>query len=162
MMMPQRSRLRGSRDNTPLNLEREARLSWYSRLLLGRLGGRAGLGATVLADIDRHLLGDARRLAPAATQVIQLGTAHRAAAHHLDAGDARAVEREHALDALAVRDLAHGEAGVDPGVAPADAHALVHLDALARALEHLHLDAQGVARIEHRDRAFGGQLLDLF
>src|ERR1700704_3037063 len=102
MMMPQRSRLRGSRDNTRLNLEREARLSWYRRLLLGRLGGgigRAGLGGTLVADVERHLLGDARRLAAAAAQVIELGAAHRAAAHHLDAGEARAVEREHALDA---------------------------------------------------------------
>ena len=43
-----------------------------------------------------------RRLAAASAQIIELGAAHLAAAHDLDRVDHRRVEREHALDTLAV------------------------------------------------------------
>src|SRR5208282_2026173 len=91
----------------------------WSLLLRGVGGGfrRRVRCDRVVADMERGFLGDARRLAAAAAQIIQLGAPHRAAPHHLDAGDPRAVEREHALDALAVRDLAHREARIDPGIA---------------------------------------------
>src|SRR6476646_3452292 len=56
------------------------------------------------------LLGDARLLAAQAAQIIQLGAAHLATAHELDRVDHRRIEREHALDAFAVGDLAHREA----------------------------------------------------
>src|SRR3546814_13496533 len=82
------------------------------------------------------MLADARRLAGAATQVVELRTAHIAAAHHLDGIDARAVQREDALDTLAVRQLAHGEGGVEAAVAARDADALESLAALARAFAH--------------------------
>src|SRR5262249_5379108 len=121
---------------------------------LGRLAGalvHAGAGGA---------LGDARRLAAAAAQVIELGAADLAAAHQLDAGDPRAVEREDALDAFAVGDLAHGEGGVQPGILAGDADALEGLDALARALDHLDVDDDRVARAELRHRG-GGQLGDL-
>src|SRR5205807_2423289 len=85
------------------------------RLAVRRYGD--ALAAVVLAAA----FGDAGRLAAALAQVIQLGTPHRAAAHHLDRGDARRVQREDAFDALAVRDLAQREVGVDPGVAARDA-----------------------------------------
>ena len=88
------------------------------------------------------------RLPRAATQIIQLGTAHVAAAHHGDLGDQRRVEREHALHALAVADLAHGEVAVQPLVGTRDAHALEGLGAGALALDHLHRDAHRVARHE--------------
>src|SRR3546814_425697 len=64
-----------------------------------------------LAAVAGGLLADARRLAGAATQVVELRTAHIAEAHHLDGIDERAVQREDALDTLAVRQLAHGEGG---------------------------------------------------
>jgi hypothetical protein len=54
-------------------------------------GGVEALGARVRA------LEDARRLAAAAAQIIELGAAHLAAAQHLDLGDVGRVDREHAL-----------------------------------------------------------------
>src|SRR3990167_3005447 len=70
---------------------------------------------------------DARRLARALAQVIQLGTAHVAAALDFDLRDQRAVELEGALDALTAGDLAHDEAAVEPAVALGDDHAFVGL-----------------------------------
>ena len=87
----------------------------------GGLGGRVRLVA--------QLLGDARRLTGAATQVVELRAAHLADAGDLDLGDVRRVEREDALDALAERNLAHGEARPDALVRTGDAHALELLDA---------------------------------
>ena len=55
-------------------------------------------------------LGDTRRLAAPIAQVIELGAAHLAATHDLDGVDVRRIDREDALHALAVGDLANGEA----------------------------------------------------
>src|SRR6476620_7892929 len=66
-------------------------------------------------------LGDAGLLAAQPTQVIELGAAHLAAAHHLDGIDHRRVEREHAFNAFPVGNLADGEALVDP-VARSEEH----------------------------------------
>src|SRR3546814_9261677 len=60
-----------------------------------------------------------------------------------------------------VRQLAHGEGGVEAAVAARDADALESLDALARAFDHLHVHAHGVARGESRRLALGGQPADL-
>ncbi len=54
-------------------------------------------------------LGDARRLAGPAAQIVELGAAYPAPANHFDTGDLRTVQREDPLDALAVADLTHGE-----------------------------------------------------
>src|SRR5579863_10474261 len=56
---------------------------------------------------------DACRLAASAAEVIKLGAAHLTAAHHLDRVDHRRIEREHALDAFAVRNLPDGEVLVE-------------------------------------------------
>src|SRR4029077_10529216 len=77
--------------------------------------GSPGLAAALL------LLGDARLLAAQAAQVIQLGAAHLAAAHELDRVDHRRVEREYALDAFAVGNLAHRESLVDAAARAGDA-----------------------------------------
>src|SRR6185437_4838911 len=138
------------------------------RLLLGR-GAFARFRGRRRRDRRRRrfrrrvarALGDARRLAGQAAQVIELGAPHLAAAHHLDRRDARRVEREDALDALAVRDLAQGEIRVDPGVLAPDAHALEGLDALALALDDLDADAHGVAGAELGDRAALDHFRDL-
>src|SRR5689334_15434817 len=120
--------------------------------LLGGLGLDVGgrrlvqLLPLVLAQLD-----DAGGLTGAAAQVVELGAADAAAADHLDAVEARAVERKHALDPLAVGDLAHREGRVDAAVAPRDAHALEGLHALAVALDHLHVHPQRVARPEVGD-----------
>src|SRR4051812_7270032 len=102
----------GRASPAPTNTLREARPGGEASAFLRRLlrgGGRGRLaGGAVLAAA----LLDARRLAGAAAQVIELGAAHLAAAHDLDRGEAGRVEREDALDPLAVRDLAQREARV--------------------------------------------------
>src|SRR4026209_1903930 len=100
-----------------------------------------------------NLLFDARCLAGAVAQVVELCAAHVAAALHGDRAERRAVGLEHALDALAVRDLAHGERGVEPAVAARDHHTLVGLDTLAVAFFDFYLDDDGVARAEVRHLA---------
>src|SRR5262249_47966580 len=82
----------------------------------------AAAGGRALAIL---LLGDARRFAAPRAQVIELGAAHLAAADHLDGIDHRRVEREHALNPLAVRDFPHREVLVEPAAGAADAHAFV-------------------------------------
>src|SRR5438552_8622505 len=107
------------------------------------LGG--SLRRLARAAVALLLLGDARTLAAQTAQVIELGAAHLAAAHDLDRVDHRRIEREHALDALAIGDLAHREALVDAAAGARDAHALIGLHARALALDHLDVDDDGVA-----------------
>jgi hypothetical protein len=80
-----------------------------------------------------------------------------ATALHFDRVDGGAVGLEHALDAVAVRDLAHGERGVEAGVLLADDHAFVGLDAFAIAFLDLDVDDHGIAGAE-----VGQLALDLF
>src|ERR1700730_5922207 len=123
----------------------------------GGPGDRDPFAAIVLAAA----LGDARRLAPAAAQGIELGPPSRAAAHDLDRADARRVEREDALDPLAVGDLAQCEVRVDPGILAGDAHPLESLDALALALDDADADPHRVAGLKRRHRPLAGQPRDL-
>src|SRR5882672_9086857 len=122
---------------------------WRVRLL--RLGGLAVLAMVLL-------LGDARRLAAPSAQVIELGATHLAAAHDLHRVDHRRKDREDALDALAVGDLAHGEILVEAGAGAPDADALIGLDAGTLALDHLDVDDQRVARLEVGNLLAGGEL----
>src|SRR5262249_34890128 len=113
------------------------------------------------------LFDDAGGFAAPAAQVIELGAAHLAAAHDLDRVDHRRIERKHALDPFAVRNLAHGEVLVEPAAGAADAHALIGLHAAAVTLDHLDVDHHGVAGREVGDFLAGRQpadllLLDLF
>src|ERR1700744_3098905 len=112
-----------------------------ARLLLGGF----------LQAMARGALGDTRRLAAPAAQVIELGPADIAAADQLDRVQARAVEREYALDPFAVGGLADREGRVDAGSAPGDAPAFESLDALARALDHLHIVPDRIAGRKGRD-----------
>src|SRR5688500_10116844 len=123
--------------------------------------GLGGLGLAVLGLVV-PALGDARGLAAAVAQVIQLGAADGTAADDLDRVDARAIQREDALDALAIADLADGEVAVQAGILAADADALISLHALARAFDDLDVHLDGVAGLEVRDLAVGRQLVDLF
>src|SRR5262249_49479840 len=107
------------------------------------------------------LLDDAGRLAAQIAQVIELGAAHLAAAHHLDRVDHRRQHGEHALHALAIGDLAHPHALVDAAAGPADAHAFIGLHAGAIAFDHLDVDDHGVARRETRNLLAGGKLVEL-
>src|SRR5882762_10429326 len=90
-------------------------------------------------------LADARRLAGAIAQVVELRAAHVALALHLDRRDERRIGLEGALDALARGDLAHDERGVQAAVPLGDHHALEGLRALALALDDVDIDDHGVA-----------------
>src|ERR1043166_3260921 len=120
--------------------------------------GRGRLARRRLARLPLLLLDDAGRLAAPSAQVIELGAAHLAAAHHLDRVDHRRIEREHALDALAIRDLANRDVLVEARAGAADADALVGLDAALLALHHLDVDEHRVARLEVGNLLAGGKL----
>src|ERR1700737_3547280 len=109
----------------------------------------------------RLLLDDAGRLAAQIAQVIQLGAAHLAAAHHLDRVDHRRHHGEYAFHAFAVGNLPHGEALVEPAAGTADANAFIGLNARAIAFDHLDVDDHGVARSEFRTLLAGGQFFEL-
>src|SRR5277367_2448760 len=106
-----------------------------------------------MARAVTRALGDARRLAGEAAQVIELRPSHRAASYDLDQGDARRIEREDTLDPLAIGNLPQREVRVDPGILAGDANALERLDALALAVNDLDADTHRVAGLEARDRA---------
>ena len=90
---------------------------------------RLALGIVEAAGAHARVLGDAGRLAATIAQVIELGAAHLAAAHDLDRLDQRRIDREDALDALAIGNLADGEVLVEAGARTRDAHALIGLHA---------------------------------
>ena len=76
------------------------------------LRGLLALAAPVAVGaggFDLALRAERGRLADAVAQVVQLGPADRAGALHLDLGDLRRVQREDALDALALHDAADRE-----------------------------------------------------
>ena len=106
-------------------------------------------------------LGNTGGLAAAATQIIELGAAHAAVAHHLDGLDQRRMDREDALDALAIGNLADGEVLVDAAAGAADAYAFIGLNAGALAFHHLDVDADGVAGAKFRHAALLETLGDL-
>src|ERR1700720_389116 len=110
--------------------------------------------------IASDLFLDPRGLTGQIAQVVELGAAHAAAALDGDLADGRAVGLEHALDTLAVRDLAHRERGVESAVTARDHDALVRLHTLTVAFHHLDLHHHGVAGLEVRDLAGHALLLD--
>src|SRR5258707_6754791 len=148
-------------------------MTWLSQILSNKVRGcaisgvlqRLGFGFGGSRDRDPFAaivlaaaFGDPRRLAPAAAQIIELGPPHRAAAHDLDRADPRRIEREDALDPLAVGDLAQCEIRVDPGILAGDAHPLESLDALALALDDADADPHRVAGLERQLRPLARQL----
>src|SRR5690606_39624317 len=104
---------------------------------------------------------DTRGLSAALAQVVELRASHVTAALDLDLGDRRAVRLKHPLDALAVRDLAHGERRVQAAIALRDHDALVGLQPLAIALGDSHLHDDGITRSEVRNIGFQLLALDL-
>src|SRR5437588_9729746 len=93
-----------------------------------RFPGKSG-SAHLLADGRGalRLLDDAGRLTAQVAQVVQLGSAHLAAAHHLDGIDHWRQHGEHAFDTLAIGNFADREALIDPATGTADAHAFIGL-----------------------------------
>src|SRR5687767_10722161 len=89
------------------------------RLLGGDFGLLVGFAVTALG------FGDTGRFAAQTAQIIKLGATNLAAAHDLDGIDHRPIERENALDALAVGNLANGEALVEAAAGPRNANAFI-------------------------------------
>src|SRR5271156_7118122 len=111
-------------------------------LRVGSLLARLLRGGAVRA------FGDAGRLAAAVAEVIELGAPDFAAPDYLNRVDHRRIDREDALDALAVGDLAHREVLVEAMAATGDADAFVGLNASPLAFRDLDVDDDGVARLE--------------
>ena len=65
------------------------------------------LGALLLIVVSQFR--DTRLLTAQIAQIIQLGTTDIATTYAFDRFDARAVKREHAFDAFAIANLAHGK-----------------------------------------------------
>src|SRR6476469_7807204 len=101
------------------------------RLLLGRV---------------LHPCGFALQLA----QEVQLRAANARRAHDVDLVDDRRVQWEDALDPLAERHLGHGKRRARAAPVHPDYHALEHLDAFLVPLADLHVNANGVARLDRR------------
>src|SRR3984957_8526883 len=106
-----------------------------------------------IARPGSELLFDPRGLARQIAQVVQLRATHATATLDRNLADRRAVSLEHALDALAVRNLTHGERRVESTVADGDDDAFIRLDTLTVAFDDLHLHDHGVTRLEVRDLA---------
>src|SRR6476469_4473783 len=136
-----------------LNLRKA--LAFGSRFRPGALGG-----SHIATDVAA--LGDAGGLAGPSAQVIKLGAADIAAAHDFDMVDDRRIEREDALDALAERNLADGEAGADALVGAGDADALEILDSGALAFDDLDAHPERVAGAEFGNGLVGRERVDRF
>src|SRR5688500_61039 len=106
------------------------------------------------------LLFDPCGLADAVTQVEELGAPDGTPADDLDALDDGRVHRKGALDPDAVAELADGERLADAGALATDDDALEELHTLLVALDHAHVDLQGVARSEVRDVIPEARLVD--
>src|SRR5580704_675203 len=100
--------------------------------------------------LKSDLLFDARGLAGPIAQVIQLGAPYAATTLDRDLADARAVNREGALDAFTVRHLAHRERGIEAAIAARNHDALIGLHPLAVSFDHLDLHHDRVAGLECR------------
>src|SRR5262245_11015736 len=95
---------------------------------------------------------DAGRLALQLTQVIQPTLPNLTTGDDLDPIDARRMQREGALDAHAVGNLAHGKGGAGAAALARNHHAFVNLDALLVAFLDDRVHANGVADPEAVER----------
>src|SRR4051794_11185949 len=130
---------------------------------LGLLGvKRVTLGVVQLAGAHAGILGNAGRLAAAVAQIIELGAPHLAAAHDLYAFDHRRINREDALDAFAIRNLADREILLEAGAGAGDDDAFIGLHAGTRSFGDAHVDADRVARLEFRELALFNDFRGLF
>jgi hypothetical protein len=96
----------------------------------------------------RALLFDSRGLTTTATQIVELRTAHSAAANHFNAGYGRGMEWEDTFDPDTTGDLADHERLIDAPTLTANANTLEHLNPLFRTLANAVQDFNGVTRSE--------------
>jgi hypothetical protein len=87
----------------------------------------------------------------ALAEVVELGPSDVAPGRHLDPLDLRRVQRERPLDPHPERLLADRERLAHAGALTPDHDPLEHLRPAAVALHDLEVDADSVARLEHRD-----------
>ena len=99
-------------------------------------GNGLTLGVVELAGAGAGVLDDTGRLAATVAQVVELGAADLTAANDFNAFDHRRVDREYALDAFAVGNLADGEVFVDAAAGTGDADAFIGLNAGTRAFRN--------------------------
>ena len=123
-------------------------------------GARVGqLASFKSVDEFFALFANGRRFFPfAAAKIIQFGAASAALLLHLDFCDTRRVQWEYPLDALAVRDAAHGESFVEPATLAPDHYAGKDLDSFLVSFHDASVHAHAVA---HRKR-FGITFLLFF
>src|SRR3954452_7821507 len=114
-----------------------------------RLLGSNGLGG--LGALAVGALGDTGGFTATVTKVVQLRAANGATAHDLDGVDIGRIDRENALDAFAVGNLADREALLEAAAVAGDADALIGLHAGALAFLDLHVHDHRVARLEVRN-----------
>ncbi len=126
------------------------------------LGNGRTLGVVELAGAGAGVFDDTGRLAATVAQVVELGATDLTAANDFDAFDHRRVDREYALDAFAVGDLADREVFLQAAAGTGDADAFIGLNAGTGAFRDLDVDAERVARGEFRKRALGFDLGGLF
>jgi hypothetical protein len=90
-------------------------------------------------------------LADPLAEIVKFGATHFATVGDFDFRDPRGVEREYALDAFAVGNLADGEGGVHAGTATGENDASEDLDALFTTFNNPAMDLHGVADVEIGD-----------
>ncbi|CVI56983.1 conserved hypothetical protein [Agrobacterium deltaense NCPPB 1641] len=110
------------------------------------VGKRLTLGLVQLAGARTGVFDDTGSLAATVAQVVELRAANLTAANDFNAFDQRGVDREYALDAFAVGNLANGEAFGKTAAGTGDANAFVSLNTGTVTFRHANVDAQGVAR----------------
>ena len=93
------------------------------------LGKGLTLGIVELAGAGAGVLDDTSRLTATVAQVVELGATDLTAANDFDAFDQRGVNREYALDAFAVGDLANREVFLQAAAGAGDADAFIGLNA---------------------------------
>lgn len=91
---------------------------------------------------------DARRLARAFAQIVQLGATHLASLVHLDAIYGRRLDGEYTLHTYRARHLANGETLLLAVTANPDDNAAIELDALLGTLDDFVTHGNRVARLE--------------
>ena len=111
-----------------------------------------------LGAVAVPLLAHTGLLADPLAEVVELRAVDVPDRHDLDLLDLRRMERERALHPHPERLLPDGERLADAGALPLEDDALVDLDTAARTLDHLEMDADGIAGLEARHLAQLGAL----
>src|SRR6478609_10688098 len=161
--MDRHARLRRAREDNQLypNRKRAQKKRTGGVRFVASLVDHSGLGGRrVLVTLFLHGHGG---LAAAVAEVVEAGAARLGLLLDLDLLDVGRVDREHALDALAVADAADGEVLVDAAAFVGDDDAGENLDALLVTFTDLGVDTDAVTDFERGDGMLhlgGGDIFD--